>query len=108
LFFPHASSDPDNYSEVMQTALGRLGVDVVPAHREGVLAHELERAEAIFVGGGNTFRLLKSFEESGLLGAVRTRVREGVAYLGVSAGTNLACPTIRTTNDMPIVSLNHW
>jgi dipeptidase E len=103
LFFAYASFDPDHYSEVMDAALRPLGVEVVPAHRQTNIARELDRAEAIFVGGGNAFRLLKRFQDSGLLDPVRDRVREGLPYLGASAGSNLACPTIRTTNDMPIV-----
>jgi dipeptidase E len=103
LFFAQASFDPDGYSEVMQAAVGQLDLQVLPAHKQGSAVRALGRADAIFVGGGNSFRLLKAFQESGLVDAVRERVRDGTPYLGASAGTNLACPTIRTTNDMPIV-----
>ena len=103
LFFAYASFEPDQYTEVMQNALQPLGVDVAPAHRHDDLSRELDRADAIFVGGGNAFRLLKTVQDSGLLDTLRERVHGGMPYLGASAGTNLACPTIRTTNDMPIV-----
>jgi dipeptidase E len=103
LFLGYASFEPDRYTEVMQGALRELGVEVVPAHRQEDLTNELDRAQAIFVGGGNAFRLLKAFQDSGLAYAVRERVLAGLPYLGASAGTNVACPTIRTTNDMPIV-----
>jgi dipeptidase E len=103
LFFAYASLDPDGYAEVMQAALRQLDVEVVPAHRREDLVRELDLADAIFVGGGNSFRLLKAFQDRGLLEAVRKRALEGLPYLGASAGSNLACPTIRTTNDMPIV-----
>jgi dipeptidase E len=63
----------------------------------------VEKAEAIFCGGGNTFRLLRTLGEMGVLPLVRRRVAEGMVYSGASAGSNLACPSIRTTNDMPIV-----
>jgi dipeptidase E len=67
-------------------------------------AEELERADLIVVGGGNTFQLLRECRARGLLEPMRTRVRRREArYLGWSAGANLACPTIKTTNDMPIV-----
>jgi peptidase E len=64
----------------------------------------LDKAELIVVGGGNTFQLLRECRTRGLLDKLRASVAEGRAkYLGWSAGANLACPTIRTTNDMPIV-----
>ena len=64
---------------------------------------EIESADAIIVGGGNTFHLLKQLYDNGTLWAIRERVLAGVPYIGWSAGSNVACPTIRTTNDMPIV-----
>ena len=65
---------------------------------------ELDSADLVVVGGGNTFHLLRECRLRDLLGPMRERVREGKArYLGWSAGANLACPTIGTTNDMPIV-----
>ena len=66
-------------------------------------ARMLSQAEAIVVGGGNTFALVKAMQEQGLLRVIRERVPEGVPYVGWSAGSNVACPTICTTNDMPIV-----
>lgn len=103
LFVAHASCDPDQYTAVMQAALHQLDVEVVPAHKQSDLIRELDLADAVFVGGGNAFRLLKRFQDSGLLHVVQEHVLGGLPYLGASAGTNLACPTIRTTNDMPIV-----
>jgi dipeptidase E len=103
LFFAQASFDPDHYTDIMQTALRELDLEVVPAHKQDDPVRELDHADAVFVGGGNAFRLLKRFQDSGLLEALEERVRGGLPYLSASAGTNLACPTIRTTNDMPIV-----
>jgi dipeptidase E len=65
---------------------------------------DVETAELVIVGGGNTFQLLKECRERGFLEAIRSRVAAGkTRYLGWSAGANLACPTVKTTNDMPIV-----
>jgi dipeptidase E len=71
-------------------------------HRYPDAQAAIRAAPALFVGGGNTFRLLHDLYRLGLLDVIRERVRDGMPYLGVSAGTNVACPTIKTTNDMPI------
>jgi dipeptidase E len=73
-----------------------------PIHRHPDPRQAVREAEALYVGGGNTFRLLAELYRLGLVDGIRERVRQGVPYLGVSAGTNVACPTIKTTNDMPI------
>jgi dipeptidase E len=67
------------------------------------LSVAVEEMEGIYVGGGNSFLLIKELHERGLIGPIRERVMSGVPYLGVSAGANVACPTMMTTNDMPIV-----
>jgi dipeptidase E len=103
LFIPYAGSDPDGYAEATRGILGRLGVRVTSAHRAADPLAALDQADAVFVGGGNAFRLLQAAQRTGLLAAITSRARAGMPYLGVSAGANLACPTIRTTNDMPIV-----
>jgi dipeptidase E len=95
-FIPFALHDTEAYTRTVRARLEKMELETV-----GVA--ELDRAEAIFTGGGNTFRLLKTLYERNLLDAIRERVRGGAAYIGSSAGTNLACPTVRTTNDMPIV-----
>ena len=103
-FAPFALADHDGYTGRVQAALRPLGVEVVGLHAAADPRAELERAEALFVGGGNTFRLLRSVQRLGLLEPVGRRVAAGsLRYLGSSAGTNHACPSIRTTNDMPIV-----
>ena len=103
LFVPYAASDPDGYAEATREILGQLGVQVTAAHRAATPLVALARADGVFVGGGNAFRLLRAVQRNGLLAEIGSRARAGMPYLGVSAGANLACPTIRTTNDMPIV-----
>jgi dipeptidase E len=102
-FVPFALRDHEGYTAKARERFAVAGIDVraVPADAAGAAA--LETAEAVFVGGGNTFRLLDRLQRSGLLEVLRRRVAAGMPYLGASAGTNLAAPTIRTTNDMPIV-----
>ncbi|MGI8552793.1 MAG: dipeptidase PepE [Dehalococcoidia bacterium] len=106
LFAPYALADQDRYTARIQEVLAPLNVSVVGLDRVPDPAEAIGQAAILFVGGGNSFRLLGAFQRLGLLEIVRRRVRSGaLRYLGSSAGSNLACPTIRTTNDMPIVEL---
>jgi len=102
-FVPFALHDQAAYTRKAQERLQREGFEVDGLTADSAGAALLEAAEGVFVGGGNTFRLLDTLQRSGLLEPLRRRVRAGLPYLGASAGTNLAAPTIRTTNDMPIV-----
>jgi dipeptidase E len=95
-FVPFAFHDHDAYTAKIRERLALMDVDVVSID-------DLDRADAIFVGGGNTFRLLKTLYERDLLDPIRDRVRAGLPYLGSSAGTLISAPTLKTTNDMPIV-----
>ncbi|MEJ2871958.1 dipeptidase PepE [Actinomycetospora sp. OC33-EN08] len=97
-FLPYAQADHDAYFSWVRDA---LGVDLRPLHREPDPAATAAAADAVFVGGGNTFRLLHDVRRLGVLEALRAN--DACRYTGSSAGTNLACPTVRTTNDMPIV-----
>ena len=105
LFVPYASGDRARYTAVMQDALRPLEIDVVQARSDAGALEDLAEADAVFVGGGNTFRLLRALREFALLEAIRERVTSGLPYLGASAGANVAGPTIKTTNDMPIVEV---
>lgn len=102
-FVPYALADHDAYTEKVREAMAPHGVAVRGLHEHADPAVGVAEAEAVFVGGGNTFRLLATLQRTGALGALRTRVLEGMPYMGASAGTNIAAPGIRTTNDMPIV-----
>lgn len=87
------------WDEYLRRVADATGFDLQIAHG----ASDLETADLIVVGGGNTFQLLKECRERRLLDVIRARVAGGCRYLGWSAGAVLSCPTIRTTNDMPIV-----
>ena len=104
LFFPFALREHDVYYSKVAERLISMGLEVSSVHRVPDPRAAVESAEAIFIGGGNTFRLLKALYDHDLLEPIERRVEEGnVCYMGASAGANVACPTIRTTNDMPIV-----
>jgi dipeptidase E len=103
LFVPFAGIDEQGYGEKAAGRLREIGYRAEWADRDGDPAAALDEADAVFVGGGNTFLLLDRLLRTGMLEAIRDRVRDGMHYLGASAGSNVAGPTIRTTNDMPIV-----
>lgn len=104
LFIPYAGVTVgwDDYTDKVRDAFAPLGLEIESAHAVADPCVAVADAEVIIVGGGNTFQLLKCCRELGLLTAIAARVRAGAAYIGWSAGANLACPTICTTNDMPI------
>jgi dipeptidase E len=104
-FIAHALHDRDAYAAAISEQLSTYGVRTIAVHRLEHPVAEIAEAKVVFVGGGNTFRLLAGLQQDGLLDPIRSRVQAGnLRYLGSSAGSNLAAPTIRTTNDMPIVA----
>jgi dipeptidase E len=103
LFIPFALHDQDVYADQAATRYAAMGYSLQSIHRVSEPKQAIESAEALFIGGGNTFRLLKHLYDSDLLDTIRRRVNQGMLYIGSSAGSNVAAPTIKTTNDMPIV-----
>jgi len=103
LFVPYALHDRDAYAATAQQRFQRMGYELSSIHTAQKPAEAINAAEAVFIGGGNTFRLLKALYDFDLLDAIRRKVAEGMPYIGSSAGSNVAGPTIKTTNDMPIV-----
>ncbi|MFC5185634.1 dipeptidase PepE [Actinomadura harenae] len=103
VFVPYALDDHDAYTATVRAALEPSGITVRGVHEAGDPVGALTGADAVFVGGGNSFRLLRALYATGLRDALGGAVRGGLRYMGASAGTNMACPTLRTTNDMPIV-----
>ncbi len=102
-FVPYALADLDGYADQAERRFGRMDLMMRSVHRADDPAAVLAGSDGIFVGGGNTFRLLARVRALGLLDRIRNQVAAGKPYAGASAGSNLACPTIKTTNDMPIV-----
>src|SRR5215813_11223803 len=103
LFIPFAQRDRDAYAALALQRLAAMGYELDSAHEASDPRKAVGAADAVFVGGGNTFRLLKDLYDFKLLPPVRRRVAEGMPYLGSSAGSIVACPTLKTTKDMPVV-----
>src|SRR5260370_23725927 len=103
LFVPFALYDRDAYTSMARDRFQKLGYDLESIHTVADKQGAVNEAEAIFIGGGNTFRLLKALYDADVLQAIRQRVEEGMPYVGSSAGSNVAGPTIKTTKYMPIV-----
>ena len=103
LFLPYARQDHDGYARMAGGPFEQFGYRLEPVHEKERPVDAILGAEAVFVGGGNTFRLLDCLHKLALLDAIRSRVRAGMPYMGASAGTNVACANIKTTNDMPII-----
>jgi len=93
----------DDYGEAVSDAFQAMGYSVTSIHRVDNKRELIKSASCIVVGGGNTFALLSRMYENDLIEMVRSKVSAGTPYIGWSAGANLACPTIKTTNDMPVV-----
>jgi dipeptidase E len=93
----------DVYEQRVKAVFDELGYGIYSIHHEAYPIAAVERAEAIAVGGGNTFHLVYMLHRLGLVPVIRSRALEGIPYMGWSAGANVACPTLRTTNDMPII-----
>jgi len=105
LFIPYAGVTVgwDDYEAKVQAVFSKLGLNIKSIHHSKNAVKAVMEAEAIAVGGGNTFQLLKLIQDNNIRGRIAERVRYSIPYAGWSAGSNLACPTLRTTNDMPIV-----
>lgn len=105
LFIPYAAVtfSYDAYEEKVSERFRELGHEIISIHHLSDPVEAVRKASAIVVGGGNTWKLLKTMQDNNLMEAVRLKVLSGTPYIGWSAGSNVACPTIMTTNDMPVV-----
>ena len=93
----------EKYEDMVNSAFSDIGINVTSIHRYGDKKSAIQNADAVITGGGNTFKLVSELYNFDLLNVIREQIIKGTPYVGWSAGSNLACPTLRTTNDMPIV-----
>lgn len=93
----------DAYEEKVNNVYQELGYEIYSIHKEADPVKAVEESEAIAVGGGNTFHLVSMMYDKGVIEPIRKKALEGTPYMGWSAGSNVVCPSIKTTNDMPIV-----
>ncbi|MDO9258225.1 MAG: dipeptidase PepE [Bacteroidales bacterium] len=105
LFVPYAgvTVNWDDYTTRVQDVFGMWGCKVESVHTVNDPVLSVSKAECIVVGGGNTFRLVQMMHETGIMAAIREKSLSGTPFIGWSAGSNVACPTLCTTNDMPII-----
>ncbi len=105
LFVPYAGVGVtyDEYTNKVKAVFSELGFDVYGIHNEADPVKAVKEAEAIAVGGGNTFHLVYMLHKLNLMQAIKEVVENGTTYMGWSAGSNVACPSLKTTNDMPII-----
>ncbi len=105
LFIPYAAVtfSYDAYEEKVNERFREIGHEVISVHRFPNPVEAVSEAEAIVTGGGNTWKLLKTVRDNNLIEILRKKVISGTPYVGWSAGSNMVCPTIKTTNDMAIV-----
>jgi len=104
LFVPFALQDRAAYTAKARERFRAMGIPLTSVHDVSNVARAVHEAEALFIGGGNTFRLLKGLYDHGLLDPIRSRVNAGIPFIGSSAGSIVACPSLKTTKDMPVVA----
>ena len=107
LFIPFAAVtfSYNEYEMLVADKFETMGYQLQSIHRFKNYSKAIKNADAIIVGGGNTFILLNTLQQTGLLKLIRKKILSGTPYVGWSAGANITCPTIRTTNDMPVIQM---
>lgn len=105
LFIPYAAVTFSFglYEQKVAERFSELGYQVKSIHQCSDPVQAVNEAEAIVVGGGNTWQLVRMLHDNRLMEVISEKVKGGTPYVGWSAGSNVACPTLRTTNDMPII-----
>lgn len=105
VFIPYAAVtfSFDLYESKVEERFAEIGHHITSIHHFSDPVEAIQNAEAIVVGGGNTWQLVRMMHDNRLMDAIRRKVNQGTPYIGWSAGSNVACPTLQTTNDMPVV-----
>lgn len=106
IFIPYARPGGithEEYTKIAQDRFNKMGYNLTGIHEYNDPVEALDRTDALFIGGGNTFVLLKELCEKKIINIIKKQVKDGMPYIGTSAGSNVACKSIMTTNDMPIV-----
>ena len=106
LFIPYARPSGmthEEYTKIARERFKKMGYNLSGIHEYDNPRDAVKSAESIFIGGGNTFVLIDGLYKNNLIDIIRKRVNEGIPYIGTSAGSNVACKSIKTTNDMPII-----
>ena len=105
-FIPYArpgGMSHEKYTKIAADRFDKIGIRVTGIHEYDSPVEVIKTTEAVFIGGGNSYVLLHGLYEAGIINAIRDRVEQGMPYIGTSAGSNVACVSIKTTNDMPIM-----
>ena len=104
IFIPYAgvTVSYEDYTNSVKDALSSLELEIIGIHSITNKKEELSKADCVMIGGGNTFSLLKKLQDENLIDPIKKAVLNNAKYIGWSAGSNMACPTIKTTNDMPV------
>jgi len=103
VFIPYALHERRAYTEQAENRLRKMGLEFRSVHDASNASRAIEQAEIIFTGGGNTFRLLSELQQNQLIEPIRRAVRGGIPFIGSSAGSIVACPSLKTTKDMPVI-----
>ena len=106
LFTPYArpsGMSHEEYTKIAKDRFEKMGFKLTGIHKHKMPKEAVKNAEAIFIGGGNTFVLLNALYKADIINEIRKKVKNGMPYIGTSAGSNVACKSIKTTNDMPIL-----
>lgn len=105
VFIPYAAVtfSYDEYCEKVEERFAEIGHHIVGIHTFSNPIKAIQKAKAVVVGGGNTWQLVRKLHDLKLMNPIREKAFNETPYIGWSAGSNVACPTLQTTNDMPIV-----